>query len=98
MSPLRKTVTSTSTSVRGKSTNGNFRTSPIAFTVSIALVREYESKMQVGIEDVDGIEDGCSEGIEERGVCEATCKIEELPKRARRILAAHETLIVTDRP
>jgi hypothetical protein len=48
--------------------------------------------------DVDGIEDvdGCSEGIEETGVCEATCKTEELPKRANRILAEHENLMVTD--
>jgi len=58
---------------------------------------------QVGIEDVDGIElgaiedvDGCSEGIEETGACEATCKTEELPKRAKRMLAALENLMVTD--
>ncbi len=52
--------------------------------------------MQVGIEDVDGIVDGCSEGIEEIAVCEATRKTEELPERAKMILAAHETLMVTD--
>jgi len=28
--------------------------------------------------------------------CEATCKTEELPERAKRILAAHENLMVTD--
>jgi hypothetical protein len=46
---------------------------------------------------VDGIEDvdGCSEGIEETGVCEATCKIEQLPKRAKRILAGQKILMLT---
>jgi hypothetical protein len=75
MSPLRKTLTATFASARGKSTKGNDRTSPMALTVSVGLVWEYSFKGQVGIEDVDGIDDvdGCSEGFEE-GVCEATCK------------------------
>ncbi len=42
---------------------GKYRTSPIAFAVSMGLFSEYSSKGQVGIEDVEGMEDGCSEGI-----------------------------------
>jgi hypothetical protein len=51
------------------SVKGNDRTSPLAFIVAVSLVLEYSSKGQVGVEDgvedVEGIEDGCSEGIDE---------------------------------
>jgi hypothetical protein len=63
MSPLRKTVTATFENARGRSTKGNDRTSPIAFTVSVVLFSTYVSALHVGIEDVEGMEVGCSEGI-----------------------------------
>jgi hypothetical protein len=47
------------------SVKGNDRISPLAFTVAVSLVLEYSSMGQVGVEDVVGIEDGCSEGIDE---------------------------------
>jgi hypothetical protein len=49
----------------GMSVKGNERISPLAFTVAVSLVLEYSSMGQVGIEDVEGIEDCCSEGIDE---------------------------------
>jgi hypothetical protein len=62
-SPLRKTAIATSVAARGRSTKGNDRTSPIAFTVSVGLFLEYCNRGQVGIEDVEDAEEGCSEGI-----------------------------------
>jgi hypothetical protein len=47
---------------------------------------------QEGIEDVEG----CSEGIEEGCSDAFALAIKELPERTRRILAAHENLMVTD--
>jgi hypothetical protein len=63
MSPLRETVIAAFENARGRSTKGNDRMSPIAFTVSVVLFSKYVSALHVGIEDVEGMEVGCSEGI-----------------------------------
>jgi hypothetical protein len=66
----------------GRSVMVKSRISPVASAVSISLVTLYCTFGQA---------DGCSVGV-----CEATCKTEELPERAKRILAAHENLMVID--
>jgi hypothetical protein len=62
---LRKTVTATFVAARGRSSKGNKRISPLAFTVPVALVSSYCAMVQVGIDDGCTSEDGFKEGIED---------------------------------
>jgi hypothetical protein len=110
------------------SVKGNDRMSPLAFIVAVSLVWEYSSMGQVGVQDVEGVKDGCSEGIDEatskeridlccsesieagsendsKGGCGAGTEdgfeddalaTKELPKRAIKMPAAHENLMVAN--